>query len=582
MKVGERVSRLLRSPRVVVYAVGVAVLLNLPSLGNGWQMDDLTHRAQFLEVGPMTDSTDMTNRMFDFLRGDPEKIKAWKDIGVLPWWGNDRLKFAFWRPVSALTHVIDYALWPDSGPLMHAQNLVWMGALVALVGLLYRRLLSVSIAGLAVLLYALDDAHGIPAGWLANRNAVVAAVFGFLSLIAHHRWRQDGWRPGGLLGPLAFLVALLGGESGTGIAAYLFAHTVFLDGERAASRFKVLLPYVGVGGAWLLYYKAAGYGTSGSGFYLDPLSESSAFLSAMVVRAPVLLLGQWFLPPSSFAFMWTPDQMVIVACVGVGVLTLIGWLLWPILKSRVEARFFAIGMLIAVVPTCATIPHDRLLLYVGFGAMGLLSLLIHALADDIVRWRRVLGWVFVVVHVVIAAPFQTIFAMSPKTIEPAIIGPGLSLPDDPALIDQRLVIVNAPSFFYAQPTMLVRRFADRLSPRSLLMLAPGVTEVTVHRLSENEMTVDVEDGYLLSPLDILFRCLDDPIEDDYRIALTGVEVALMEKTSDGRPQSAAFTFDVNVEDESLRWVRYEEEVFIPFELPAVGETVTLEAVAIPF
>ena len=44
---GERVSRLLRSPRIVVYAVGIALLLNLPSLGSGWQLDDLTHRAQF-------------------------------------------------------------------------------------------------------------------------------------------------------------------------------------------------------------------------------------------------------------------------------------------------------------------------------------------------------------------------------------------------------------------------------------------------------------------------------------------------------------------------------------------------------
>ena len=39
----------------------------------------LTHRAQFLEVGPMTDSSDMTHRMFDFLSGDPEEILAYKE-----------------------------------------------------------------------------------------------------------------------------------------------------------------------------------------------------------------------------------------------------------------------------------------------------------------------------------------------------------------------------------------------------------------------------------------------------------------------------------------------------------------------
>ena len=146
MAIRDRFLRLVRSPRAVRYAVGVAVLLNLPTLGSGWQLDDLTHR------------------MFDFLCGDPEEIKAWKDIGVLPWWGNDRLKLALWRPVSSFTHVIDYTLWPDSGPLMHAQNLVWLCMLIALVGALYRRMLTVSVTGLAVLLYALDDAHGIPGG----------------------------------------------------------------------------------------------------------------------------------------------------------------------------------------------------------------------------------------------------------------------------------------------------------------------------------------------------------------------------------------------------------------------------------
>ena len=130
MRAGERLTQLLRLPRVIACAVGIAILLNLPSLGGGWQLDDLTHRAQFLEVGPMTDSSDMTNRMFDFLRGDAEEIRAWKDLGVLPWWGNDALKLAFWRPLSSFTHVVDYTLWPHSGPAMHAHSLLWLGAVV--------------------------------------------------------------------------------------------------------------------------------------------------------------------------------------------------------------------------------------------------------------------------------------------------------------------------------------------------------------------------------------------------------------------------------------------------------------------
>ena len=117
-----RLTALLASPRIGWLAVGIAVVLSLPSIPTGWHLDDLLHRAQFLEVGPMTDSSDMTNRMFDFLSGDPEDMLAFKDLGVLPWWSEDELKIRFWRPLSSFTHVVDYTLWPASGALMHTHN----------------------------------------------------------------------------------------------------------------------------------------------------------------------------------------------------------------------------------------------------------------------------------------------------------------------------------------------------------------------------------------------------------------------------------------------------------------------------
>ena len=121
-----RLTALLASPRVGLLAVGIGVVLNLPSVPTGWYLDDLLHRAQFLDVGPMTDSSDMTHRMYDFLSGDPEDIVTFKDLGVLPWWSEDELKIRFWRPLSSFTHVIDYALWPASGVLMHAHNVAWL------------------------------------------------------------------------------------------------------------------------------------------------------------------------------------------------------------------------------------------------------------------------------------------------------------------------------------------------------------------------------------------------------------------------------------------------------------------------
>ena len=75
-----------------------------------------------------------------------------------------------------------------------------------------------------------------------------------------------------------------------------------------------------------MYYKASGYGTLGSGFYLDPLGEPIEWLSQFVVRAPLLLLGQWFVPPAALALSWTDAQVLAFAVCGVGVMGLVwGW-----------------------------------------------------------------------------------------------------------------------------------------------------------------------------------------------------------------------------------------------------------------
>jgi len=576
-----KLAALVASPRIAIIAVGVGVVLNLPSVPTGWYLDDLIHRAQFLEVGPATDSSDMTHRMFDFLSGEPEEVLTFKDLGVLPWWAADRLGIRFWRPISSFTHVIDYTLWPDSGVLMHVHNLAWLACLLAWIAILYRRLIAVPlVAGLAALLYALDDAHGMPVAFLANRNALVAASFGVLSLWSHDRFRRDGWKPGAVLSPLAFSAALLAGESGIGIAPYLFGYALFMEPKSGVPRIVSILPHAVIGIVWLAAYKAGGYGTSGSEFYLDPIGQPAAWFPQFLIRAPLLLLGQWFLPPSSLAFAWTPAQTLGVAVFGVLFLLLLSLLLRPILREDPTARFFAIGMLLAVVPITAGFPHDRLLFFVGIGGMALLAMLLVRLFDRKVStgMGRLFGWALIVVHVVIAAPLQLAMSTSISSQEPIYANPPRSLPDDPRLEAQRLVIVNAPNTFYGQYTLIVRRFDSKPAPRSILMLAPGTSSFTLERSSEHALSIEAKDGWLGSPFDNVYRDSIERFPNNYQVRLSDVEIRVVALTEDGRPKRAHFTFERELEDDSLRWVRYEDGRYVPFEPPAVGKTAVIEGV----
>ncbi len=576
-----RLATLLASKRIGWIAVGVAVVLNLPSIPTGWYLDDLVHRAQFLEIGPMTDSSNMTDRMFDFLSGDPEQILSYKEIGVLPWWTDDTLKIRFWRPLSSLTHVVDYTLWPDRSGWMHVHNLAWLALLIGATAAIYRRLIAIPwVAGLAALLYALDDAHGMPVAFLANRNALVATGFGVLSLWCHDRARRDGWTPGAALSPMAFLAALLGGESGIGAAPYLLGYALFLERKSGVARFASIAPHALVGIVWLAVYKISGYGTAGSGFYLDPVAEPAAWFAQFLIRAPLLLLGQWFLPPSSFAFAWNEAQTLSVAIFAVAFLGVLFLFLRPLLREDATARFFTFGMLVSVVPITAGFPHDRLLFFVGVGAMGLLAMLLARLLDRSLSpfLGRVFAWVLIVVHVVLAPALQLLMNASIAAQEPLYADAPRSLPSDSRLESQRLLIVNHPLSFYGQYSLVVPRFDGRAAPASMLMLAPGDSSLVVERPSKDTLLIEAESGWMGTSFDILYRARTRSFPPDYRVTLSDVRIAVVEWMDDGRPKKVRFTFERELEDARFRWVVFEDGRYVPFELPGVGERATLEEV----
>ena len=60
-----------------------------------------------------------------------------------------------------------------------------------------------------------------------------------------------------------------------------------------------------------------------------------------------------------------------------------------------------------------------------------------------------------------------------------------------------------------------------------------------------------------------------------RVELTGMVAEVLTLTSDGRPDQVSFTFDVPLEDPSLRWIWWDDDGFAPFVPPPVGETVEL-------
>jgi hypothetical protein len=594
VRLRDRLARLCSHRRLPLIAGLLAIVLTLPSLGFGLLADDWMHRAKLERHPALTRLQDPIDELFVFFDGSHAEYVEGAELGALPWWTAEGLKASFWRPLAARTHALDYAAWPDAPWLMHAHSLLWFGLCVGLVALLYRRLggldgtgsrVAALTAGLAGLLFCFEDSHAMAASWIANRNASMSLAFGVVALLAHHRWRAEGWWPGLPIGLAGLTAGLLSGELALATTGYLFAYALFLDpGERLWRRLATLIPYALIGLIWVARYRAGGFGTWGALSYIDPLSAD--FPQAMAERIPLLLAAQWLQAPSDLWIAVPRVAQLTLTALGLGVMGGLWLLLRPLLRERREARFWALGMLLSLPPVCASFPMDRLLMFCGVGAFGLLALMVeHAglLGGERRggRWYgRAVGFLLVI-HLLAgpALPVKTLFTDFAFGVFAAAAD---AAPDDEALRDQQLVMVNGAGMMTGF-LLAIRQLEQRPVPRRAELLTHMLQTVEISRRDTTSVVVRDESGWIANPAAGLMRSPEMPFQVGETFArgtdeLGRCTVVVLELTDDGRPRAVSFDFGVPLEDPSLRWVVWTADGLVDFEVPAIGQTVTVGVV----
>ena len=524
--------------------------------------------------------------MFNFFDGDQDNITEIMDKGFFPWWTYKGIKGAFWRPLASITHWLDYIFWPEKPIFMHAQSILWYAALAIAITFMYRRFISPAwLASLAALLYVIDDNHSMPVGFLANRNAVMATLFGVLTLIIHDKWRRDNLRIGLLIAPALLVVSLLSAEAGLSTCAYLFAYSLFIDKGTLRQRFAALIPYAITVVIWRLLWNYLGYGVENIGAYIDPLREPLKYIVAVKDRAPFLLLSQFALPPSDITLMIHPKYSMIIWRIALVFLVFLIVMLIPLIRRRRVTRFWATGMVLSVLPICATFPSDRLLAFVGIGAMGLIAQFIYLVFAKTQEKQLFIFWripayglavIFILIHLIIAPlalPVRSAYTMIPKKYsEKLMLTEGL----DESVKNQDLVIVNPPITFLFLQSPMMWECNNQPMPKHIRLLTSSLFEpVEVSRPDTKTLVVRPAFGFYAFVLDSLFRDKDHPFAVGDRVELKGMTVEITEVTSNGQATEAAFIFSVELEDPSLRWLQHKDGVFIPFTPPEIGQKVIL-------
>ena len=580
----ERLQRWLGGRHAIAWILLFTLALTAPSLINGLAGDDYFVRAVVLQNTEIPGVPASIFDAFPFTKGDPAVIRQGIEAGMYPWWTHPQHKISFFRPLSSLTHWVDFRLFPDALWLMHVHSLLWYGLLVYVAALLYRRFLSAPwAAALATLLYAIDYSHSVGAASLCNRYAVIAAVFGFLTVLAHDRWRHNGSKSCGALAIGCFTLALLTGEAGVAASAYLFAYAVFLDRGKPLARYAVLLPYVLVGVIWRIIYSGLEFGSAHSGVYIDPAQDPVRFAVELVQRLPVLLLGQLALPSSDGWAVLPALQAQIYVALALAAVFFCAWALWPLLRRDRATCFFGLGMILAAIPFCATLPSNRFLFFTGLGCMGMIASFL-AVALERPAWftgwgkpHKALAYTWIGIHIVLSP-----LLLVPLTLSPIVVHHPFARAEETIMLQQqsstsaRIIVVNVPSDIMLFHIPFIRAAAGRNdSPRTFLLSA-GLIPVELQRVNDQTLVVRMPDGLLTGVWNQFFRSSGEPIAKGLPLKFSDVTVTVTGLTETGLPAEIKYEFAGPLEDHALTLVTWSEHGFVPFTLPRPGQTVTLQ------
>lgn len=537
--------------------IAVAILLTLPSVWVGLQLDDYFHWALVTHNELVSAGKDLGGLfgLFTFLDGDIKRTQFLMDQGMVPWWTLPDIKYAFWRPVSELTHAIDYSLWPKQPVLMHLHSLFYFGLVLFMAHRLFKLLLTdATTVVLATWLFAMSYSHGLPAGWLANRNALLATLFVILTLYCHHRWRdqvESKWLVGGLI---AFAMGLLSGELAVSAGLILFSYALFMENKPGILRLFTIVPYAVLGLIWIILRALMGYGAKGSGHYIDPTDFGSA-MSTVLGRAVELLFGQFFSAPPEIMTLFPgrlPVELVLLVLLVVALV--------PFIWQRKTARFWAFATLICVLPVCATIPHSRLLFCVSLVAAPFVALFVTQ-RKSLEIYQSGFRFFATPVSVVLLLagfvlsplllPFETVSIR--LAMDSSVNKGALNLPVEVAGVD-RVFLINPPMSSIAGYMNGIRSYHGLPVAEAMVPLVSGLQTLQVMRVSETAIEISAPKGVYNEIQEGLLRAPSNRFAVNDQVSFSGIQATVKAVNELGVPSVVEFDFGNELESiKLLHW-----------------------------
>ena len=556
--------------------LGMTTLLCLPALFSGYLGDDYFHYALLSPDINIPKANDWSLfGLFSWIDSEPARNQALMDLGVLPWWTYEGMRYQFWRPLAEISHWLDHQLWRHHPWMMHLHSLLlYLGIGLAMARLFRQLAMPPVTALLALTIYMLDSTHGLTVSWIANRNALMATLFGLLCIQQYVVWRENGSSKAFCFSQLCLVASLLSGEIGISTAGYLGAYALILDRQGWRKGLLALWSFALVCVAWFALYKLGHFGADHSDMnYIDPVESPFAFALKALERAPVLLFAQFGIVPAEiYGFSQQPIPIFLVFAI-----LFLGWvllLLWPTLRRDRLARFWISGTLFALVPVTATVPADRNLLFVGIGASALLGMLMQSLFDRTIATKSQRAGVYVMIglHLVLSPLLLPIFSYSPQ-LWSNLMGLPLARQLPVTSSSESLLSFGVP--MPVSMGAIPMRFAEDLPiPEKMWTISTLQQNFSITRLNENTLLVHSEKG-MVQDLEANLRNLTQfPIRAHEKVVLTDLTLEVVKLNENGHPTDLLLTFnDDRLESTSILF--WNGKSFERRQHPELGQTLEL-------
>lgn len=567
----EEEARMYRSirPRTVVIIISISLALSLPAILSGFVMDDLVFTSP-MYAPPMP-------------FGYYGYIEEMRRHDLLPWWAAENLEIDFFRVLGSLSLYVDIHLGQKAPLFAHLHTALWF--VVLLLGA--ARLLGGMVENprhrtWAFLLFALGSYHTFLAGFIAARHALMGGTFAVWASALYVEWHRTRDRRHFVLTMVLFFLGLLSGETALAFAGFALSHDLFFVEGDLRKKLSVFFPVGLAAAAYLVFYKTMGFGTTGSGMYLNPLADPIGYLSAAPGKV-IAMIGAFTLGvPAHLRMAEGFESVPLMAGALALVLTVpVVLLAWRRLQpgERRLIQWAVVMGLLTMAPGLSGITSGRAVSLSGIAFSVVMAVSLHAVRfGDLSKRKKWIAWplaLLLTFGLLFLSPLSRLGQSHTMIHWGSIMTTKLAdktpLPCD----DGAAVYVLNGDFLtaYYVPFLVAKR--PNQFRGNWHELVATASDITVRRDGEDRIFITHEGDSLIGPMSLdIFADPRTALPRGSAFKRDGLSVTVEKRSAKG-PTALAFHIPHLTNPKRVCLLTLENYELHPFSLPSPGQTVAL-------